>query len=171
MALFSIPFVSSPFRHSKCHITCRLSDTLATQQSSECIRSCYCLPPGCHNLNYLSLAYLWAMYLTAVYIKKPLLMCRIRKPATVLYCMVTSRPHSPPQSKLLLFYNRIAYCRERSCQSVWESVAHTTKENMCEILWLGLKHHHNKKEVCLPARFCTCQKGSPYPHRAGTSPG
>lgn len=175
MAFLGILFASSPFEQPECH-----SSTLAPQQSSGCIGSCYSLLLGCSNLSYFSLAYLWAMYLVAVYIRNPLLLLhRIRKVRNYFVShdhkwtsfIISLLSHSPPQSKLLPFYNRIAYCQRYSCQSTSEGVAHRLKESMHENLWLGLRHHHNRKEVILPARFYTCRKGSPYPHTAGTSPG
>lgn len=175
MAFPGMPFVSSPFEQPECH-----SSTLAPQQSSGCIGSCYSFLPGCSNLSYFSLAYLWAVYLVAVYIRNPLLLLhRIRKVSNCSVShghkwtsfIISLLPHSSPQSKLLPFYNRITYCQGHSCQPTWEGVAHRLKESMRENLWLGLRNHHNRKEVVLPARFYTCRKGSPYLHMAGTSPG
>lgn len=93
MALLGIPFISSPFGHPECHITCGLSSTFAPQQSRECIGGCYCLLPGHCSLSYFSLAYLWAMHLVAMS-GNPCLRTGSGRLAAVPYCMVTSRLHS-----------------------------------------------------------------------------
>lgn len=52
---------------------------LVLNRVANALRAAYSLLPGCCNLSYFSLAYLWAVYLAAIYVRKPLLRHRIRK--------------------------------------------------------------------------------------------